>query len=233
VAYQGGAWLTGGILGYGSFETATAGGQYALGGDFRGLGATGINYATGTGQNGLGWGDAFDLGTGGLQVARAGISALGRMGYGLKVDPAFHGMVGGGFRITRPSSGGIGALEDAAPLRTNFDVYEVLSQQPITGTTRAAHRASANGAFYEQLEANPDLARYFSSELGTDVMAHMASGKGPSLLNPPGSAWHHPVGNPTVMQLLRKSEHSNPLLRPLLHPGPNRTGGFGTHFSGN
>jgi hypothetical protein len=115
--------------------------------------------------------------------------------------------------------------------RRNFTAYEVLTEQPIAGGTRDAHRTSANRALYNELHDNPDFAKALDQELGTDVLAHMRSGE--SLLNPPGTVWHHPVENSSVMQLLRTSEHTNPLLQPLLHSGPNRTGGFGTHFDGN
>jgi hypothetical protein len=54
----------------------------------------------------------------------------------------------------------------------------------------------------------------------------MQSGK--SLLNPPGAVWHHPAGNPNVMQLLRVGEHTNPALQPLLHP--DGIGGFGNFY---
>jgi len=114
--------------------------------------------------------------------------------------------------------------------RTNFNQYETLFEAPITGTTRGAHRTSANNFLSQQLDASPDLQRMFNQELGTDVLQHMNSGAGRNFLNPPGTVWHHPVDNPSVMRLLRTGEHTNPLLQPTLHPGPNGTGGFGTFF---
>ena len=123
------------------------------------------------------------------------------------------------------------AAADNVPIRTNFDVYEILSQQPINGASRSAHRVSANRSLYRDLQTNPELVQMLNRELGSDVLAHMRSGKG--LLNPPGAIWHHPVENPGVVRLLRTSEHNNPLLQSVLHPGPNRTGGFGTHFGRN
>ena len=111
-------------------------------------------------------------------------------------------------------------------VRTNFNVYEVLSEQPITGASRGAHRASANRGLYGDLKADPNLARMFDTELNADVLGHMSSGK--SLLNPPGTVWHHPVENPSVMRLLRSTEHTNPLTQPTLHP--QGVGGFGTYY---
>jgi hypothetical protein len=114
--------------------------------------------------------------------------------------------------------------------RTNFNVYEALSEQPISGLTRATQRAAANNAFFSQLQANPELSQMFNNELGADVLGHMESGAGNSLLNPPGTVWHHPFDDPSVLQLLRATEHTNPVLQPVLHPGG--VGGFG-NFYGN
>jgi hypothetical protein len=145
-------------------------------------------------------------------------------------DTSFTVAGGVNLQLSVPTArGGSGALETAAT-RTNFNVYEALSQQSITGSARASHRASANQAFYSELKANPDLAKYFNSELGTDVMAHMTSGNGRALLNPPNAVWHHPAETPGVMQLLRKTEHTNLRLQPVLHP--EGIGGFG-NFYGN
>lgn len=68
-----------------------------------------------------------------------------------------------------------------------------------------------------RLRNNAHRASAFNRQLGTDVLQHMQSGR--SLLNPPGTVWHHPVGNPNVVQLMLRSEHTNPLLQPILHPG--------------
>jgi hypothetical protein len=116
--------------------------------------------------------------------------------------------------------------------RTNFNVYEALSEQEISGLSRTAHRTAANNALYSQLQANPEMAETFNTLLGKDVLTHMESGSGSNLLNPPGTVWHHPFDNPDVLQLLRSTEHTNPLLQPVLHPGPGGIGGFG-NFYGN
>jgi len=109
-------------------------------------------------------------------------------------------------------------------------VYEVLSEQPISGMTRGAHRAAANRGLLRQLEGDSRLASQFSETLGVeDVIAQMRSGRG-SLRNPLGAEWHHPIDNPDVLLLLRRSTHRAPELQGILHPGD--IGGFGTHFGG-
>ena len=47
-------------------------------------------------------------------------------------------------------------------------IYEVLSEQSIAGTTRSAHRASANRNFLQQLESDPRLAWQLSDYLGVE-----------------------------------------------------------------
>ena len=110
-------------------------------------------------------------------------------------------------------------------------IYEALSEQPITGTTRGAHRASANRALLRQLDADPRLNRQLSDLLKVDdLAAQMRSGRGRSPLNPSGTEWHHPIHNPDVMQLLRREVHRHGELQDILHPGPNGTGGYGTNY---
>ena len=72
----------------------------------------------------------------------------------------------------------------------NPNVYEALLEAPISGTTRSAHRNSANRHLARQLQNNPDLAGMMNKELGGNVLQHMQSGR--NLLNPPGTVWHHP-----------------------------------------
>jgi len=124
------------------------------------------------------------------------------------------------------------SLAPKTTVRTNFNQYETLAEVPITGTTRGAHRTSANRNFAQQLDGSPELQTRFNQLFDSDVLQHMNSGRSRALLNPPGAVWHHPVDNPNVLQLLRRGEHTNPLTQPTLHPGPNRSGGFGTHFGG-
>lgn len=123
-------------------------------------------------------------------------------------------------------AGNLASIVKNTAVRTNFEFYEVLVEKPISGRGRGAHRASANVQLYRDLQANPDLARMFDTELGTNVLEHMSSGK--RLLNPLGTIWHHPEFNAHVVQLLRETEHRNPLTQPTLHPGG--IGGFGAHY---
>ena len=146
----------------------------------------------------------------GITVA-AGLVGLGALGKEIAVGAKF---------------ASAGRAAESAGARTNFNVYEVLSEQPISGATRGAHRNSANRALYRDLQSNPEFARMLDAELGADVINHMSSGR--NLLNPPGTVWHHPTESANVLQLLRSTEHTNPLTQPVLHP--KGIGGFGTHY---
>jgi hypothetical protein len=118
------------------------------------------------------------------------------------------------------------AVEEALLFKNG--IFEVLSEQEILGTTRSAHRASANLAFLRQLQADPELARQFAKLLGSkDLIKQMQSGKA-ALLNPSGGVWHHPIENRNVMWLLRRGVHTEPELQPILHP--RNSGGFARHF---
>ena len=110
----------------------------------------------------------------------------------------------------------------------NPNVYEALFEAPISGTTRTAQRASANNFLANQLQNDAQLNGMLNQELGGNVLQHMESGSGNSFLNPPGTVWHHPFDDPTVMQLLRTGEHTAPSLQPVLHPGG--VGGFGNFY---
>jgi hypothetical protein len=112
-------------------------------------------------------------------------------------------------------------------IRAN-NAYEVIAEVPISGVSRAAHRASANRNLANMLSNDTQFSSIINKVLGQDVLSYMRSGK--NLLNPQGTVWHHPANNPNVMQLLRRSEHINPDLQPILHP--DGIGGFGT-FYGN
>jgi RHS repeat-associated protein len=126
--------------------------------------------------------------------------------------------------ITRGVAKGAGEVANRAARNPN--AYEVIFEAPISGASRSAHRASANQSLANQLRVDGDFAGMMNRGLSTDVLGHMQSGRG--LLNPPGSVWHHPVDNPSVMQLLRRSEHTSPSLQHLLHP--NGIGGYGTFY---
>lgn len=102
----------------------------------------------------------------------------------------------------------------------------MLYEAPAIGSTRSAHRIGANRHLAGQLQASPDLRRMLDQALGTDVLGHMQSGR--NLLNPPGTVWHHPVANPNTVLLLRREEHMNPALQPILHP--EGSGGFARFY---
>jgi hypothetical protein len=128
------------------------------------------------------------------------------------------------------SGGGALSETDAAltAAARNPDAYSVFFEAPINGASRAAHRASANELLASQLRNDPEFAAAFDRAFGTDVLQHMESGS--SLLNPPGTVWHHPFDNSGSLQLLTESEHTSPLLQSVLHPGG--IGGYGKFFNG-
>jgi len=125
------------------------------------------------------------------------------------------------------------AAERAAEKLTHRNgIHEVVTETGISGTTRAAHRASANKTLLDVIDSDPQFARQLGMILGVDdVAAYMRSGIS-GLRNPPGAEWHHPISNPEVMQLLRREVHRHPELRNILHPGPKNSGGFGQNFGG-
>ncbi len=90
-------------------------------------------------------------------------------------------------------------LAAEATVARNPNVYEALYEAPISGTSRAAQRASANDFFANQLQNDAQLNSMFNQELGGNVLEHMESSSGSSYLNPPGTVWHHPFDNPNVM----------------------------------
>jgi RHS repeat-associated protein len=107
--------------------------------------------------------------------------------------------------------------------KNQHNVFEILASAPVTGTTRSAHRYSANEFLAEKLTNDGDFRNWFDAELGTDVLSHMQSGKG-ELLNPLGTEWHHPKWDPESMWLLRKETHRDPALADVMHE--NGTGGY-------
>ncbi|MFT7878974.1 MAG: RHS repeat-associated core domain-containing protein [Sulfurimonas sp.] len=105
--------------------------------------------------------------------------------------------------------------------------YEVITEAAITGTTRSAHRNSANRALSKELESDSNFAQGMNDLLGTDVLDHMKSGKS-ALKNPLGTVWHHPKDKSNRMQLLRKKVHTDPELQDVLHGGG--TGGYADFY---
>ena len=126
-----------------------------------------------------------------------------------------------GRQATAPTSNGVGSAGSLEPF------FEILTESPITGTTRRAHRASANLNFARQLQTDPAYASAMNREFGVDVLAHMQSGKS-ALKNPPGTEWHHPKSDPYTMWLLRRNVHRDPALQDYLHAG--NSGGFAEYY---
>ena len=94
--------------------------------------------------------------------------------------------------------------------------HEVLTEAPISGTTRSAHRNSANKELANALENDSSFANGMNNLLDKDVLQHMKSGKS-GLKNPPGTEWHHPKGNPGSVELLRKEVQRDKGLQDVLH----------------
>ncbi|MEO0510253.1 MAG: RHS repeat-associated core domain-containing protein [Verrucomicrobiota bacterium] len=173
--------------------------------------------------------DEGNYGSAALNYASVGleVGGVGLLDDALRVPARYANDIGASGRALQKFNA-TNRVDDV--VRTNFNQYEAIFEAPISGTTRGAHRTSANNFLADQLGNSPQLRSMFDAELGTDVLQHMNSGAGRNFLNPPGAVWHHPIDNPNVMQLLRTGEHTNPMLQPVLHPGPNGTGGFGTFF---
>jgi RHS repeat-associated protein len=132
-------------------------------------------------------------------------------------------LVGGTLRILA----GIGRAAEAGPIAGGSSYYQVFSEQPISGLSRTAQRATANQGLLNDLQSDPNFAQSFNNQLGTDVVSHMQSGAN-GLRNPPGLVWHHPIDNPSVVQLVPQTEHTDAALRDILHPGG--IGGYGAFY---
>jgi len=147
------------------------------------------------------------------------------------VDAWSRGLTGTGQLLLTTAAAAAPITARLSPAETvalrNPNVYEALYEAPISGTTRAAHRTSANQVLANQLGSDAQLSGMFNQQLGDNVLQHMQSGRS-GLLNPPGTVWHHPANNPNAMQLLRTGEHTTPSLQPVLHPGG--VGGFGNFY---
>jgi hypothetical protein len=143
----------------------------------------------------------------------------------------FTGLVGGG--ALSASLKGVDELTAVSnytdDIRVNFNVYETIWETAARGTSRHSHRRYANLSLYEALQNDAELRAMFDDVIPGNVLEHMESGMGRSLLNPPGTVWHHPVDNVDVVQLLFGPEHANSQLQHVLHP--NGVGGYGVFYS--
>lgn len=107
--------------------------------------------------------------------------------------------------------------------------FEILAVVRIEGTSRSGHRRSANEQLYEEMQQSPRYRDRLNRELGGNIQGHMGGGRS-GLLNPPGTEWHHPVGQPNVVWLVRRCDHRNLLLQDFFHPLPGGRGGFSENF---
>ena len=151
------------------------------------------------------------------ESVRGGAEALGGVGQLSGTAAAVYAPFAAGAVVNSPEQ-----------LLTKNGRYEALSEAPISGTSRSAHRAAANRNFLQTLEDAPSFAEYLSRELGRDVISHMKSGKS-GLRNPPGTEWHHPLENPDAMYLLRRQVHRNPELQGILNDAEG-SGGYARHY---
>jgi|GEM_PF-3489316 len=133
--------------------------------------------------------------------------------------------------VTAQAGSGVPSSGSSTNFVTNKTIndgyFEILAEAPIRGTSRSAHRTSANKAFAQELSTDTSFSRGMDDLLGADVLSHMQTGKG-ALKNPPGTQWHHPKDNPEIMQLLRKDVHQDKTLQNYLHE--DGTGGFSDYF---
>lgn len=167
--------------------------------------------------------------TAGVGLAAIDASEGNYMGAAIGIGAAVLGLRGlapEGRAMGAFATEGRGTAAAKAAVPRNPNVYEALFEAPISGTTRSAHRASANRYLANELQQNADLANMMNQQFGGNVLEHMKSGR--KLLNPPGTVWHHPANNPNMVQLLRRSEHTAPSLQPVLHPGG--IGGFRSFY---
>ncbi|SEV92820.1 DNase/tRNase domain of colicin-like bacteriocin [Ruminococcaceae bacterium KH2T8] len=110
--------------------------------------------------------------------------------------------------------------------------YEIVYEADVgTGTSRTAHRNSANTQFYNAMRNDPIFRQQMNEFFGYDVMEYMQSGRTNNYLNPRDYVWHHPADNPDALQLISRSDHQCPAYQPILHPGEGGEGGFGIFYS--
>lgn len=105
-----------------------------------------------------------------------------------------------------------------------LDVFYVAR---VDGYSRSAHRNQANQQFYQYIKGTSGPLRVdgrSSHAVSRDM------GRPGNLRNPPGHEWHHPVGRPSELWLVRRCDHRDPLFRPFLHPLPGGRGGFSENF---
>ena len=112
-------------------------------------------------------------------------------------------------------------------IKEGTEFVPVINSQKVVGTTRASHRQGANKELMNQMKENPNFKGQLDAYFGTNLSQAMKSTKSGSLLNPPNTQWHHPVGSSEKgsLWLLDKNIHRDPSLQKILHPN-NGKGGF-------
>ena len=104
---------------------------------------------------------------------------------------------------------------------------EVIAIVPVSGNSRSAHRRTANEEIIYRTENWPSYRSYLQEQLGSDFVDQMRGGSS-GYRNPPRTEWHHPVGSPDVVWLVRRCEHRDPGLQDLLHP--EGVGGYSRYY---
>jgi hypothetical protein len=105
--------------------------------------------------------------------------------------------------------------------------FEIIAIVPVSGTSRSAHRRTANEEVIYRAENWPSYRGYLEEQLGPNFIEQMRGGSS-GYRNPPSTEWHHPVGSPDVVWLVRRCEHRDPSLQDVLHPGG--VGGYGRYY---
>jgi RHS repeat-associated protein len=247
-----------GYLGEGSKFLITAGLMMpvgsAVGSGLAGLTAKGGAYTIAAGTINIGLGSlGMGLGTvavyNGIQSADSTIKYINYCSESGACTGGDYSAIGAGganaignvtFGVIGVTGGGAMVMNGAGQIQTGMNQlrspYPVLTKQPISGLTRAQHRASANNNLMNNLKNDPAFADKLAKELGyssgDDLIKYMESGKS-GYLNPKGTVWHHPVNDPSVMELLKVDIHTSPTLQEILHPGPNNSGGFSQNYGNN
>lgn len=103
---------------------------------------------------------------------------------------------------------------------------EIWYSASVPNRSRGGDRRDANQELLDALSLSAQLrARLARGCNGCDPESHMTGGAGGSAnpRNPPEMEWHHPIGQPNTVWLVRRCDHRNSLFG--LH-GPGGNGGW-------
>ena len=117
-------------------------------------------------------------------------------------------------------------IETGSPY-TCGQCFDVIAIVPVSGSSRSVHRRAANEELIYRAQTWPSYRSYLEEQLGPDVLEQMRGGPF-GYRNPQGTEWHHPVGAPDVVWLLRRCEHRDESLQDFLHPAG--VGGYGRYY---